>query len=184
MYYGYKKGRIVVVSLKAEKGKLLVDCLCGNKSIEIAVQNLQRDYPTCTLCNTKEKHPLTYKSYDSMLQRCLNVNSPDYPNYGGRGITVCAEWRKDFYNFLYDIGERPSESMTLDRIDCNGNYSKENCRWADKGTQATNKRRKNMSFVKGAWQVYVTLYGVSTYIGRFKTEKEANEAIKLARGEY
>lgn len=181
MYYGFKKGRITVTSLKTVAGKITVDCLCGNKNITINVANLQRNNPTCTICNTQTNYPLAYKSYDSMLQRCLNPKSPDYKNYGGRGITVCSEWKKDFYYFLADMGDRPV-GLTLDRIDNNSGYSKENCRWATPKEQANNQRKKNMTFVKGAWQVYITIGGKSTYIGRFKTEHEATVAILFYKG--
>lgn len=185
MYYGFKKGRITVVSIAPKNRKVLVDCLCGNKNIEITITNLARAYPTCTMCKTKEKYPREYKTYDSMLQRCYNTNSPDYKNYGARGITVCSKWKKDFYYFLADMGKRP-DNTSLDRVDNSGNYCKENCRWADAVTQGSNRRKKNMTFHKGAWQVYLTVSGKSIYVGRFKTEQEAQQAIsKLTeRGDY
>lgn len=74
-----------------------------------------------------------------MLSRCYTETNDRYADYGGRGITVCDRWREDFYNFLEDMGERP-EGMTLDRIEVNGNYEKDNCRWASVYTQNLNKR--------------------------------------------
>lgn len=81
----------------------------------------------------------TYRSWESMRRRCLSATAVDYPRYGGRGITVCAEWAS-FEQFLADMGERP-ERMSLDRIDADGNYEPANCRWADAKTQRRNRSR-------------------------------------------
>lgn len=80
----------------------------------------------------------TYKSWRAMLDRCTNPNKDNYAQYGGRGIKVCANWTF-FDNFLADMGERP-EGRTLDRIDTDGNYEPENCRWATLAAQQRNKR--------------------------------------------
>lgn len=77
----------------------------------------------------------------SMLARCLRVSDKSYIYYGARGITVCDRWCESFENFLEDMGERPSPDHSIDRIDVNGNYEPNNCRWATKSEQQRNKTK-------------------------------------------
>jgi hypothetical protein len=83
----------------------------------------------------------TYQSWASMKYRCTRRNSAHWPKYGGRGISVCAEWLDSFDRFVADMGERPPHT-TIDRIDNDGNYEPSNCRWADAKTQRSNQRKR------------------------------------------
>ena len=86
----------------------------------------------------REKYLSTYQSWQGMKKRCLNPNQPGFKYWGGRGIKVCKRWL-DFANFFEDMGEKP-KGLTLDRVNNNKNYCKENCHWATNEEQANNKR--------------------------------------------
>ena len=93
----------------------------------------------------KQQKPL-YSTWSAMKYRCYNKNNGSYPNYGGRGITVCDRWLKSYDAFAEDMGERPLGG-TLDRIDNDKGYSPDNCKWSTRDEQIANRRvlQKNNS---------------------------------------
>ena len=110
-----------------------------------------------------------YFSWDAMKQRCLNPNNSRYKDYGGRGITICEEWLK-FENFYKDIGDKP-KGLTLDRIDNNGNYCKENCKWSNSKEQHNNTRKNHLLTYKNKTQT----------IAQWARELEMNYGTLFAR---
>lgn len=90
-----------------------------------------------------------YITWLSMKNRCYIKSNKAYHRYGGRGIRVCSRWRRNYLNFLEDMGRRPSANHSLDRIDNNGWYSPENCRWATKREQNINKGDVRLLTIEG-----------------------------------
>lgn len=128
----------------------LCKCDCGNYTCVAARSLIRGSTKSCGclrnrravetntthgMCTTK-----VYSAYRGMIQRCHNPASTNYHNYGARGITVCDRWRASFDNFLADMGGKPSDKHSIDRLDINQGYSPDNCRWATTREQSLNKR--------------------------------------------
>lgn len=130
--------------------------------------------------------------YIAMMQRCYNQKNPWYHRYGGRGITVCDEWRDSPYKFVMDMGDQP-KGMSLDRINNDLGYSKENCKWATAKEQSNNKSNNRMITFAGetknlrAWSLdsrckvpYSNLNGRLQYGWDF--EKAMTQPVRAQKG--
>ena len=183
-----------------------VDCLCdcGNEK-QVAVSNLYLGKSRSCGCIAKEaasargRHWMSgskiYMVWNRMLTRCYNTKVDRYPRYGGRGIRVCDEWL-DFENFYADMGDIPGDGYSIGRIDNDGNYSKENCRWETASQQQNNTSRSHMVEVNGEIMTVkqasdLTGVSYSTLIQRARagsvgdeltTQEKKNEKFIVYRG--
>lgn len=126
-------------------------CTCG-KIVEVRGADLKNGKQKSCGCHKNKLAAERFRTHNKsktkeyfifygIKSRCYNPNNVDYPAYGGRGITICERWLESFENFLEDMGTRPTEKHQIDRIDVNGNYCKENCRWVTNFINCMNKRK-------------------------------------------
>lgn len=152
---GQRFGRLQVIrqAPKRRAGRVTWQCMCDcGAQASVQTKHLRNGESRSCGCLRREvekvaavkhgKHRTPeYTSWRAMRDRCLNPKSTSYPYYGGRGVTICAEWRESFTAFLRDMGPRPFSGATIDRIDPDGDYELSNCRWATRAQQTSNRRQ-------------------------------------------
>lgn len=145
-----KCGRELIPSSGKYRALWKCICACGKTVVRptSALTRTRGAAKTCGNCGWRIHHSDAYESWRGMKTRCDNIAAIQYPNYGGRGITYCTNW-KNFVSFYYDMGDPPydrltRERMSIDRIDNDGNYEKSNCKWATKSEQAQNRRARSI----------------------------------------
>ena len=167
------QGKKVLWECQCECGKITYNCtnaLTSGKSKSCGCLRTERLIKYSTKHN--QRHTRIYELWKAMKNRCYNSNISCYKNYGGRGIKVCDEWKNDFqafYNWSMDNGY--NESLSIDRIDNNGNYEPSNCRWTDRTTQANNTRTNH----------YITFNGETKTLTQWAREYSLNVSCLRAR---
>lgn len=169
---GQKFGYLVAVKfIKRENNRTywLCRCECGNECIAYTSQLAKGDKVSCG-CKQNKIHGLTYTRlhtiWDSMKKRCFDSNRREYKWYGGKGITVCDEWKNSFISFYeWATTNGYREDLSIDRIDHNGNYEPSNCRWVDSKAQSHNKSNNHWITYQGKTKLvseWAKDYGMDT----------------------
>lgn len=159
----YGKFKVISTNYIPERGRyathyLTVQCECGEFRKVRYDSLLCGDSKSCGCASSipcgvkfpssKISAHVMYGVYNGMKRRCYNPSSADYKHYGGRGISICDEWMEGnsqgFMNFLRDMEDTYEKGLEIERIDTNGNYSKDNCTWADRRTQTNNLRTNKL----------------------------------------
>lgn len=145
-------GQLTIIGQATDQGKqkrYLCLCSCGNTKT-VQHSHLHSGHTkSCGCLKTKSiidrltthghSFSTTYKAWQNMKIRCNNKSHKSWPDYGGRGITVCGCWSRSFKSFLTDMGQKP-DGMELDRINNDGNYEQGNCRWTTHSINTRNRR--------------------------------------------
>lgn len=155
---GQKFNKLTAIEYTGNQ-KWLFECECGKQVIKTASDVKRGKTVSCSkVCTTgnPSKHPL-YQTWDGIKKRCYQKNATGYKNYGGRGIKMCDEWKNSFWTFVSDMGDKPFSACTIERLDTNKDYCKDNCIWATAKEQAENRR--NNIYITYQNEVY-TLFSI------------------------
>lgn len=181
---GQRFGKLTVTSFShVLKNRSFYKCLCDCGAVAyIQRANLLTGQQSCGCL--RKKHGKTkspeFRVWTLMRSRCMWKGWPNFHNYGGRGITICDRWKNSFLDFLHDVGPRPSDRHSIDRIDNNGNYEPGNVRWATSEEQANNRRTcrflefngKRQTVTQWAKQIGITHQAMMGRIGKAGSQSE------------
>ena len=174
---------------RAKDGSIIWKCKCScNKICFVSTTYLNRGRVTSCGCKNKPKREISklYKVWSTMKDRCNNPNNKGYSNYGGRNVKVCDEWN-DYDNFYaWSIENGYDESLSLDRINNDGNYEPSNCRWSTRREQNENKRNNHLETINGltfTLSQWARKYNLNykTIYTRYKRGKRNEELIAPLR---
>ena len=168
---------------KGKPPKWICNCDCGKQNLSIFGMHLRTGHTKSCGCYNLEQikirstiHGMTktpeHKTWSEMRQRCYNPNNNQFNDWGGRGIAVCDRWKDSFQNFYEDMGPRPSDKYSIDRIDNNGNYQPSNCKWSSRKDQARNTRKNVIESLEQAEEIR-TKYKTGKY-----TQQELADSYK------
>lgn len=173
---GNTYGQFLLLDTYHEKDTIwVVRCIKCGKVQEKARHSIEQQTTECVECGKPIKHRNTTGHYNerirhiytTMLQRTSNPKKEGYERYGGRGIKVCEEWQDDFQNFYsWAMANGYTDKLTIDRIDVNGDYCPENCRWVDAKTQMNNRRSNKVFTIGGKTKTvaqWAEQYGIDRY---------------------
>lgn len=201
---GNRYGKLVVIEYAWSKKKQTLwrcKCDCGNEYIGTRDHLVSGNTRSCGCLSGNQYHGMhetrLYRIYSAMCQRCYNPNNTGYKHYGGRGIKICDEWRNhingriNFFKWAKENGY--NENLSIDRIDVNGDYSPDNCRWVDRSVQGLNKRNGGtetgitgvtIDKERGKYLARICVNKKQINLGRFDSLEEAATARREAEMRY
>ena len=199
---GQRFGRLTALKYmgtnRSYRALWLCKCTCGQEKIVNSNSLLMGTTRSCGCLNNEQRHKKgveanrakhglhgtrLYRIWKQIKTRCCNPNTTDWKDYGGRGITICAEWENNFSNFYnWALENNYDDTKSIDRIDVNGNYEPSNCKWETMKHQANNKRSNHFITIDGETKTcaeWIETSGIchSTFYQRLRNGKTGRELI-------